>query len=77
VLDTGSVDREELNARLEAVLIGGCEPAQMLEHAGYVLRVREAGHRMLRTPARDWEDMNHYAEAKGPLIAEILKRATI
>jgi GrpB-like predicted nucleotidyltransferase (UPF0157 family) len=24
-----------------------------LESAGYVLRVRERGHRMLRTPARD------------------------
>src|SRR6202042_1291910 len=24
---------------------------------------------------REWSDMNHYAEAKGPLIAEILGRA--
>jgi GrpB-like predicted nucleotidyltransferase (UPF0157 family) len=24
---------------------------------------------------RDWDDMNHYAEAKSPLIAEILERA--
>ena len=86
-----------------------------LELAGYVLRVREPGHRMLRTPqldvhvhvwadgspearrdlvfrdrlredaaaraayerlkrelaAREWEDMNFYAEAKGQLIAAI------
>ena len=90
-----------------------------LEPAGYVLRVREEGHRMFRTPeldvhvhvwpagspniasdlafrdrlrvspedraayealkrelaARDWPDMNHYADAKGPLIREILARA--
>lgn len=89
-----------------------------LEPAGYVLRVREEGHRMFRTPeldvhvhvwpagaaniesdlafrdrlraspedraayealkrelaTRDWPDMNHYAEAKGPLIREILAR---
>jgi GrpB-like predicted nucleotidyltransferase (UPF0157 family) len=89
-----------------------------LEAAGYVLRVREPGHRMLRTPEldvhvhvwpadaeeiglqlafrdrlraspedrgayarlkrelarRDWDDINHYAEAKGPLIREILSR---
>jgi GrpB-like predicted nucleotidyltransferase (UPF0157 family) len=87
-----------------------------LQRAGYVLRVSEPGHRMLRTPAldvhvhvwsrtdaevdrylafrdrlrasadhrtayerlkrelaeRDWEDMNHYAAAKGPLIEAIL-----
>jgi GrpB-like predicted nucleotidyltransferase (UPF0157 family) len=90
-----------------------------LEGAGYVLRVREPDHRMLRTPEhdvhvhvwaagdpeierylrfrdrlrasaedraayealkrelaqRDWEDMNHYADAKGALIEEILARA--
>lgn len=90
-----------------------------LEAAGYVLRVREPGHRMLRTPEldvhvhvwrdgspdmakdlafrdrlrasaadreayerlkrslaqRDWDDMNRYAEAKGPLIREITRRA--
>lgn len=90
-----------------------------LQRAGYQLRVREPGHRMLRTPARDvhvhvcdvgsawerdhllfrdrlrddesdrtryaqlkWElagrgydDMNAYADAKGPLIGEILARA--
>jgi len=90
-----------------------------LEPAGYVLRVREDGHRMFRTPeldvhvhvwpsgradiasqlafrdrlraspedraayeslkrelaAREWPDMNHYADAKGPLIREILARA--
>ena len=89
-----------------------------LERAGYVLRVREEGHRMFRTPeldvhvhvwpsgspdiasdlafrdrlraspedraayealkrelaTRDWEDMNHYAEAKGALIREIRAR---
>jgi GrpB-like predicted nucleotidyltransferase (UPF0157 family) len=89
-----------------------------LERAGYVLRVREEGHRMFRTPeldvhvhvwrtgspniashlalrdrlraspvdraayealkrelaARDWPDVNHYADAKGPLIREILSR---
>lgn len=87
-----------------------------LEHAGYVLRVREPGHRMLRTPARDvqvhvwadddaevdryltfrdrlrgsperrreyeqlkrelakrdWRDVNHYANAKGPFIESVL-----
>jgi GrpB-like predicted nucleotidyltransferase (UPF0157 family) len=90
-----------------------------LERAGYVLRVREPGHRMLRTPeldvhvhvwgegdeeirrtlafrdrlrasaadreayealkrelaTREWDDMNHYARAKGALIEEILSRA--
>ena len=90
-----------------------------LERAGYVLRVREEGHRMFRTPeldvhvhvwrtgspniashlafrdrlrasaedraayealkrelaAREWPDMNHYADAKGPLIREILSRS--
>ena len=90
-----------------------------LESAGYALRVREPGHRMLRTPARDvhlhvcsigsdwegrhlafrdwlrhderdrsryereklrlagrdWPTMNHYADAKGRLIAEIMSRA--
>lgn len=90
-----------------------------LEAAGYVLRVREAGHRMFRTPSkdvhvhvwpagsegarrdllfrdrlrgdtadralyegakralagRDWKDVNYYAEAKGPVIEEILERA--
>ena len=89
-----------------------------LERAGYVLRVREEGHRMFRTPeldvhvhvwpsghrdiadqlafrerlrassedraayealkrelaTRDWSDMNDYADAKGPLIREILAR---
>lgn len=87
--------------------------------AGYVLRVREPGHRLVRTPerdvhvhvcsagsawerdhlafrdllraspadrdayaalkqrlaTRDWPSMDDYAEAKGPLIAEILARA--
>ncbi|MGH9098454.1 MAG: GrpB family protein [Acidimicrobiales bacterium] len=90
-----------------------------LEDAGYVLRVREPGHRMLRTTALDvhvhvcavgsdwerrhllfrdwlrrsdsdralyagvkaklgtqaWPTMNHYADAKSPIIAEIMKRA--
>jgi len=89
-----------------------------LARAGYVLRVREDGHRMFRTPeldvhvhvwpsgspdiasdlafrdrlrasaedraayealkrelaTRDWEDMNHYADAKGALIREIRAR---
>jgi GrpB-like predicted nucleotidyltransferase (UPF0157 family) len=88
-----------------------------LAPAGYVLRVREDGHLMFRTPeldvhvhvwpsghadidaqlsfrhrlrtspedrvsyetlkrelaAREWPDMNHYAEAKGPMIREILR----
>lgn len=89
--------------------------ADLLVGAGYVLRVREEGHRVLRgqPPAnvhlyepgdpeieahlrfrdrlrsdpearrryeelkrslagRVWPDMNHYAEAKGPLIRELL-----
>jgi GrpB-like predicted nucleotidyltransferase (UPF0157 family)/pimeloyl-ACP methyl ester carboxylesterase len=90
-----------------------------LTAAGYVLRVREPGHRMLRTPEldvhvhvcpaggdwerrhvlfrdwlrvdagdrasyaelkvklarREWPDMNLYAAAKGPKIAEITARA--
>lgn len=90
-----------------------------LEAAGYELRVREPGHRMFRTPARDvhvhiwpeadpeveryirfrdqlrrsaddrrayeqlkrelsakeWSDMNDYADAKGPLIEAILARS--
>jgi GrpB-like predicted nucleotidyltransferase (UPF0157 family) len=90
-----------------------------LEAVGYELRVREPGHRMLRTrerdvhvhvwrtgdheiarqltfrdhlrrvgadrlayerlkrelAARDWSDMNDYADAKGPLIEQILARA--
>ncbi|HEY3747828.1 MAG TPA: GrpB family protein [Pseudonocardiaceae bacterium] len=97
------------------------EPAYVssLEAAGYRLRVREPGHRMLRTPELDvhvhvcnagsawerrhvlfrdwlrhdaadlaayqelkqrlaeqeWADMNAYADAKGPLVAEISERA--
>lgn len=87
--------------------------------AGYRHRVREPGHRMVRTPGRDvhvhvcdvgggwehrhlllrdwlrldpvdresyqrlkrelaradWADMNEYADAKGPLIAEMTRRA--
>jgi GrpB-like predicted nucleotidyltransferase (UPF0157 family) len=90
-----------------------------LESAGYELRVREPGHRMFRSPARDvhvhiwaesdpevdrhlrfrdqlrrsaddrrtyeqlkrelsakqWGDMNDYADAKGPLIEAILARS--
>jgi GrpB-like predicted nucleotidyltransferase (UPF0157 family) len=90
-----------------------------LEKAGYVLRVREPGHRMFRTPdlsvqvhvlddgddeadrylvfrdrlrsspqdravyerlkrelaGREWEEIGHYAHAKGPLIEAILARA--
>lgn len=90
-----------------------------LERAGWVLRVREEGHRLLRTPerdvhlhvlppgttaeadyldlrdwlrldgadrslyartkrdlaARDWSDMNYYADAKTPVITQILDRA--
>ncbi|MDV7133670.1 GrpB family protein [Williamsia muralis] len=90
-----------------------------LESAGYRLRVREPGHRMVRTlnldvhvhicrtgsewerrhllfrdwlrhdprdrnaygelkqslAQRDWQDMNAYASAKGPLIEEITERA--
>ncbi len=91
-----------------------------LEHAGYELRVREADHRMFRTPAHDvhvhlwtdpadnarhlgfrdwlrvhdddrdryeavkrelatrqWGDMNDYADAKSPVIAEIAARAAL
>jgi len=94
--------------------------APALVHAGYELRVREAGHRMFRTPrrdvhvhvwadddaevgrylalrdrlrasrddraayerlkrelaSRDWDDMNHYAEAKGELIEALIARFT-
>jgi len=90
-----------------------------LEGLGYVLRVREARHRMFRTPSRDvqvhvwaagsdderrhvlfrdwlrvdepdrrlyedtkrrlagrrWPDVNYYAEAKSPVIVEIMDRA--
>lgn len=90
-----------------------------LEGAGFALRVREPGHRMFRTAAKDahihvlsaesdevdnyrdlrdwlrldevdralyaetkrtlaqqqWSDMNHYAEAKSGVIAQILGRA--
>jgi GrpB-like predicted nucleotidyltransferase (UPF0157 family) len=90
-----------------------------LERAGYVLRVREPGHRMFRTPdvgvhvhvlddtdeeadrylifrdrlrasaedriayerlkrelaIRDWDEIGHYAHAKGPLVESILARA--
>ncbi len=90
-----------------------------LEEQGYVLRVREKGHRMVRTPeldvhvhicktgsdwerrhllfrdwlrtdkqdreaygnlkeqlaSKDWETMNHYADAKGDLIQEITEHA--
>jgi len=86
-----------------------------LEAAGYVLRVREPGHRVVRTPdavihlhepgdpqlaarrrfrdrlrtdpaarqryedvkrslcGRLWPDMNHYAEAKSDVVAELLR----
>jgi GrpB-like predicted nucleotidyltransferase (UPF0157 family) len=96
--------------------------AEYLPHlldAGYQLRVRESGHRMVRTPnlgvqvhvcstgsewerrhllfrdwlrydssdrdaysalkiqlaQQDWSDMNAYAQAKGPLISDIITRA--
>jgi len=93
--------------------------APALERIGYVVRVREPGHRMLRGGAddvnlhvygvgateiddylllrewlrtnprdraryaalkrrlarREWEDINLYADAKGPLIRELLERA--
>ena len=101
------------------VEVAALADAAGLARAGYVLRVREEGHRMYRTPeldvhvhvwpsgspniaadlafrdrlraspedraayealkrelaTRDWPDVNHYAEAKGPLIREILGRA--
>jgi len=101
------------------VAVADPEDTADLEAAGYVLRVREPGHRMLRTPEldvhvllwpegsedvrrhlafrdrlrasaddrgayerlkrdlarREWDDINHYAEAKGALIREILARA--
>jgi GrpB-like predicted nucleotidyltransferase (UPF0157 family) len=99
------------------------EPATVapLERIGYQLRVREPGHRMLRTPdvsvhahiwaatdpeveryitfrehlrahaddraaydqlkrelaRRDWEDVNHYAQAKSSLVEAILARASV
>jgi GrpB-like predicted nucleotidyltransferase (UPF0157 family) len=90
---------------------------EQLERAGYELRVREPGHRMFRTPARDvhvhlwadggpdverqivfrdrlrasaaqreayerlkrelarqeWNDMNEYADAKGPFIDGVVR----
>jgi GrpB-like predicted nucleotidyltransferase (UPF0157 family) len=93
--------------------------APALVQAGYELRVREPGHRMFRTPrrdvqvhvwadddaevgrylalrdrlrasledraayerlkrelaSRDWDDTNHYADAKGELIEAVLARA--
>ncbi|MGF0115203.1 GrpB family protein [Promicromonospora sp. Marseille-Q5078] len=107
-IDLSVPDVEDEGAYLPALLA-----------AGYVLRVREPGHRLVRTPeldvqvhicpagsdwerrhllfrdrlrhdaddraayaalkrelaARDWPSMNHYADAKGGLIAEILARA--
>lgn len=107
-IDLSVPDVENEGAYLEALLA-----------AGYRLRVREHGHRMVRTPGRDvhihictlgsqwerrhllfrdwlrhdardraayeqlkkllaqhdWADMNAYAQAKGPLIAEITTRA--
>ena len=101
-----------------AVEVAALDDAAGLAGAGYVLRVREDGHRMYRTPeidvhvhvwpaghpdlaaqlafrerlraspedrrayetlkrslaTREWPDLNHYAEAKGPLIREILAR---
>jgi hemoglobin len=106
------------------ILVTVAEPsdpalASALERAGYLLRVDEPGHRMFRTPdrdvhvhvwpvgdlevhrylafrdrlrssardrrayeqlkralaERDWEDLNHYAQAKGALVEAILRRA--
>ena len=67
------MDREELNARLDAVLVTVGDPddeatfVPALEGAGYEVRVHEP----------DREDMNHYADAKCPLIAAILARAPV
>ncbi|WP_218952100.1 GrpB family protein [Amycolatopsis anabasis] len=107
-IDVSVADVEDERGYLDALL-----------GAGYVLRVREPGHRMVRTvardvhvhvcaagsewerrhllfrdwlrehpkdreaygrlkqelSARDWADMNEYAEAKGPFIAEVTARA--
>ncbi|MFD6135788.1 GrpB family protein [Isoptericola sp. NPDC056618] len=107
-IDVSVPDVEDEDAYLPALLV-----------AGYELRVREPGHRLVRTPerdvhvhvcaaggdwershllfrdrlrhdaddraayaalkrelaARDWPSMNHYADAKGGLIAEITARA--
>ncbi|MFE7405220.1 GrpB family protein [Isoptericola sp. NPDC057559] len=107
-IDVSVPDVEDEDAYLPALLA-----------AGYLLRVREPGHRLVRTPdlgvhvhvcsagsdwerlhllfrdrlrhdaddraayaalkrelaAREWPSMNHYAEAKGELIAEITARA--
>lgn len=105
------IDVQVVVADLEAAV-------EQLVAAGYVLRVREEGHRVLKgePPAnvhlyepgdpeievhlrfrdllradaearrryeelkrslagRVWPDMNHYAEAKGPLIRELLRGA--
>ena len=95
------------------------EAVRLLTTAGYVLRVREPGHRLVQWPApaaanvhlhlaqdvalaerlllrdrlradpaarrryedvnrslagREWPDVNHYADAKGPVIRELLAR---
>jgi GrpB-like predicted nucleotidyltransferase (UPF0157 family) len=46
------------------------------------LRASEADRRLYEDhkralAERDWEDMNHYAEAKGPVIAAILERVAL
>jgi GrpB-like predicted nucleotidyltransferase (UPF0157 family) len=120
----GSTSVEGLAAKpvIDIALVVG-EPERedsylpQLERAGYHLRVREPGHRMVRTAARDvhvhiwsdpadterhlvfrdwlrhspedraayealkhelaqtdWDDVNSYARAKGPLIEAIMER---
>jgi GrpB-like predicted nucleotidyltransferase (UPF0157 family) len=80
------VDRDELNARLDEVLVGGREPVRVClieydpawparferERARIARALEAKAIRIEHIGSTSWEDMNHYAAAKGPLIAEIV-----